>query len=102
MLDVKKLLEKVLTHVTKAIISTQKTASTGSSQYQGYYYTDVAVTTPTGYIPLCIITTSVTDNRFAYVEWLGWTYRVWAVSANTSVTFKVFFVKTAFWGGGTS
>lgn len=107
MLDLKKLLAKVLAQIKAnlssittlrnnavQITSVSTSVKTGTSTYSGHYYADKAVTTPSGYTFLCLKVTSVTDNHFAVVHqvWAG-TYRAFTRESNKTVSFTVYFYK---------
>ena len=108
MVVIKAILAKILTAISSIlssittirangimITSTSTSAKTGTSTYDGGYYVDKSVSTPSGYTFLCAKVTSTTDNRYAHVQlvWAG-TYRIWTRQANTTVSFDVIFYKT--------
>jgi len=77
------------------ITSASSSVTVGSSSYDGRYYADKSVSTPTGYSVLCIKITSTTDNRMATVQPIyGTNYRVFTNQANTAVSFTVYYYKT--------
>ena len=77
------------------ITSASSSVTVGSSSYDGRYYADKSVSTPTGYSVLCIKITSTTDNRMATVQPIyGTNYRVFTNQANTTVSFTVYYYKT--------